>query len=152
MISQVAEQQVLLQRCLDERTRLELQVEGLERDRDALRASQRDARGDLRAMETQFKTQEAAAGACVEKRQALERQIVQLRGETNGLSTDQARRPPRNENMIIGSVAITSQRCPNSKKYKHVKTMIMTNTVELKSMEFLTNGLYCFETFGAWHG
>lgn len=82
---QVAEHHFSMQAKLDERRRLDQQLEALTIERDTLRAQQRDARAAARAAEVNLKGREDAIAAGGLRRQALERQAVHLRSEANGL-------------------------------------------------------------------
>lgn len=82
---QVAAQSGVVQERQNQRKNLEQQTEALEQERDQLRAAQRDARTAARAAESKVKARESAIAECADRRQSLERQMVQLQGEANGL-------------------------------------------------------------------
>eukprot|EP00929_Paragymnodinium_shiwhaense_P050853 TRINITY_DN25612_c0_g1_i1.p1 TRINITY_DN25612_c0_g1~~TRINITY_DN25612_c0_g1_i1.p1 ORF type:complete len:435 (+),score=120.62 TRINITY_DN25612_c0_g1_i1:143-1447(+) len=82
---QVSEQQVTLQLLREERQKLEQYGVTLQKDRDALRGKQRDARAETRAAEGRLKSREDEIATLTEKRQALERQAMKLRGEAHGI-------------------------------------------------------------------
>eukprot|EP00927_Polykrikos_kofoidii_P026157 TRINITY_DN23340_c0_g1_i1.p1 TRINITY_DN23340_c0_g1~~TRINITY_DN23340_c0_g1_i1.p1 ORF type:complete len:751 (+),score=140.64 TRINITY_DN23340_c0_g1_i1:282-2534(+) len=82
---QLVDQQVLMQRCIEERRHVEQQADTLLRERESLRIRVHDARAESRTVESQLREREEAMSACLKRRQTFERQIVQLRGEANGL-------------------------------------------------------------------
>lgn len=83
--SQISEQQMLAKARLEEHTRLDQQVVSNERERDNLRSAVQEARDRRRSMEAQVKVRENAIDAGHKRKQALDRQVVQLRGEAHGL-------------------------------------------------------------------
>merc|ERR1712129_581458 len=81
----VAGQQELLRLRMEERRNLEKQSETLSTERDSQRAAQKAARASLRALESRLKVAEEASSMDAKRRQTLERHLVRMRGEANGL-------------------------------------------------------------------
>jgi len=81
----VAGQQELLRSRMEERGNLEKQNEALSTERDSQRAAQKTARASLRVLESRIKGAEEASSLDAKRRQALERHLVRMRGEANGL-------------------------------------------------------------------
>eukprot|EP00747_Dinoflagellata_sp_TGD_P026901 gnl/TRDRNA2_/TRDRNA2_132255_c0_seq1.p1 gnl/TRDRNA2_/TRDRNA2_132255_c0~~gnl/TRDRNA2_/TRDRNA2_132255_c0_seq1.p1 ORF type:complete len:499 (-),score=131.79 gnl/TRDRNA2_/TRDRNA2_132255_c0_seq1:18-1328(-) len=132
---QVVEQQAALKTYRDEKVRLEQQVQELEQMREGLRNEQRDGREATRAMEAQMKSREEAVENTSKRRQTLERQALQLKGEANGvrvrLSAASARGTPRSSTSQGSDVACTDKAMPEAEDVRTTSLRLQREIVNL---------------------
>jgi len=82
---QVAESEVSLKLKMEEHRRVQQQVAAIEEELKVMRQEQRDMRSSTKALENEIKEHEAVLSSSLRKRQVLERQVVQFKGEASGL-------------------------------------------------------------------